>query len=93
MSQHTAGPWVATGNYVKTDDGVNGDAMTKQEAIKRASQTLGRRISANARLIAASPSLYAAAKRLLEPVPGETLDEVMTALREAVEQAEGREGK
>lgn len=45
---------------------------------------------ADARLIAASPSLYAAAKRLLDPVPGETLDEVMAALREAVEQVEER---
>lgn len=89
MSQHTPGPWVATGNYVKTDDGVI-CTMARIGAIQFAAEIGSLEDSANARLIAASPGLYAAAKRLLNPVPGETLDMVMTALRDAVEQVEGR---
>lgn len=37
----------------------------------------------------AAPDLYAAAKRLLEPVPGDTMDAAMTALRAAVDRADG----
>lgn len=101
MSQFTPGPWVVR----ETRDGMTIRKYRKRLEVVAPCPGGGEMVivgkqtgldclrSANARLISAAPSLYAAAKRLLNPVPGETLDEVITALKEAVEQAEGREGK
>lgn len=98
MSQHTPGPWVVK----ETRDGMTIRKNRRRLEVVAPCSGGGEMVivgkntgldclrTANARLIAASPSLYAAAKRLLDPVPGETLDVVMTALREAVEQVEGQ---
>lgn len=91
MNKHTPGPWKAFQARQRIGDDPVWSVWTGDEGYGIAIIDGCGDNEANARIIAASPSLYATAKRLLYPVPGETLDVVMAALREAVEQAEGRE--
>ena len=91
MNQHAKGPWHINAidskrNRVVGDENSAGWDKLQVNSANATIAWVYRK--ADARLIAASPSLYAAA-RLLEPVPGETMDAVMGALRAAVEKADG----
>jgi len=79
---HTPVPWTTDRNHITTDAG---------EEIATVSYQQSGYVQANIRLIVTAPRLLAAAKRLIAPVPGDTIEEAMADLQAAVEQAEGRE--